>query len=1014
MAAKCWIFVAVYAVLIDVAPLSLSGQRVNAEGVFPQTNQFVCQVWRVEDGLPENSVRAIVQTRDGYLWVGTGGGLAQFDGVGFKVFGMVEGLPSLNVRVLLEDRQGALWIGTADGLCRLQSGRFTSWTTRDGLAGNTIDQLAEDHEGALWIVTPSGVCRRRDERFEIIGAEAGLAKRSVLALVADQSGAIWVTTQERGLLRWDGAAFVAATVPQEIQGFRPSHLLTDHAGRIWAAADNQIVCIEGSSLKTHGSWEVPHAGSISCLAESTGGTIWAGTWGHGLYYLREGKVRPVRQSNGLSDEAVRVVMEDRERNLWVGTRGAGLNRLQPRGLSMCRILDGDTEARPVCLAQAPDGGLLAGTLGRGFFRFTGSTAQPFPRQELPISRAQSGIVFVAQDGSLWCNSGTRLVHWKEGEPVVTYNSDVVGCLCEDRQEGLWVGTRSGTLQLLRQGEFLAFTNGLPRAPLTALVQEPDGTLWVGSYGGGLGRLKDGHGTIFGRQHGLASDFIHALLLDSEGTLWIGTEGGGLGRFKAGRITSFSKGQGLGDDTVLQILEEAGGHLWLGGYRGIFRVSRRELDDLAAGTISYIHPRVFGHSDGMESEECSVGFGACLKTRAGLLYFSTVRGIVMIDPKQQTDLSAPPIVRLEEILVDGQSQSFPAGPARSVRADGTQRAALSIPPGRQRFEFHYMALCFSAPEKVRFRYRLEGLDRDWVEAGAGRVAYYSYVPPGRYRFEVVAHNGSGVWGETGASVALAVRPHFWQTWWFITLAGIGLLGAAAGTARYIEKRKVQAQMRRLELERAMGRERARIARDIHDNLGALCTEISMETDLAEQEIQACSAVSAHVRSIHGTVGEMLRQLDETVWAVNPRNDQLDRLADYILQYAERFFRHATLRCRLKVLGDVPALPIAAEPRHHMFLAVKEALNNAARHSGATELELHVAFSEPTFAVTVRDNGRGFAAAEGQALGRGLENMRSRMEHLRGRFYLQTQPGQGTTIRMEFDVTAAQQPKEAAVS
>jgi ligand-binding sensor domain-containing protein/signal transduction histidine kinase len=975
----------------------------------PAEWSFTCQTWTVEDGLPQNSVRAIVQTREGYLWIGTGCGLAQFDGVAFRKLGLGEGLPSLKIRVLLEDKQGALWVGTANGLSRLKAGRVERWAKQSGLAGDAITALAEDREDAIWVGTTTGLSRWRDNRFEAAGLEAGLGDRWVRDLATDQHGNVWVVAQNQGLMRWDGKTFVAATDSPEIQRLRPYQLLRDHTGRMWANEMGRVFCIAGSTLRTYGTSEGLPPVMTTCLAESADGTIWVGTNDQGLYGLRDERFWPVRKAEGLSDDAVRAVVEDREKNLWVGTRGGGLDRLRPRQVVTRKILEGSTEVLPVSLAESPDGSLWVGTIGHSLFRLRGQTQENLPYDKQTPHDLQVGPVLVARDGTLWFGAGAALFQWQNGKLQSVFRGNLANCLCEHRQEGLWVGSLDGVLRLLRQGQFVVFTNGLPAAPLTALVQAADGTLWIGSYGKGLGRFKDGRCEVLDRAQGLLSDLIVTLCLDSQGVLWVGTEGGGLSCVKDGSIRSFGRQNGLVDDTVLQILEDKATDLWLGSHHGIFRITRGELNDLASGRLAYIHPRVFGRSDGMESEECAGGPDTCVRTREGLLCFSTGHGIVLIDPKQIADAGPAPTVRLEEVLVGGRPEPLPAASVQSNHAETLEANRLIIPPGRRRFEFHYTGLYFSAPEKIRFRYRMNGLDTDWVEAGASRVACYNYLPPGHYRFEVVAHNGNSVWSATGAGVALTVRPQFWQTWWFIALALAALSGSIAGTVRLIEKRKARAQMQRLELERAMERERTRIARDIHDDLGARLTMISMLSDKAEREAHEGKTISEYVRDIQGAAREMFAQLDETVWAVNPHNDRLDRLAEYIIQYTERFFRHTPMRCRIKMSGDVPATTIAAEQRHNLFLAIKEALNNAARHSAAKDIQVEISFANGVLAVSVRDNGAGFAAGEGEAPGHGLKNMRSRMENLGGHFELQTRPGQGTNIRLEFDTRSAGHPR-----
>jgi ligand-binding sensor domain-containing protein/signal transduction histidine kinase len=986
-----------------------SAQLTNAPNPGFQRSPFVCRVWRAEDGLPQDSVGAIVQTSDGYLWLGTGGGLARFDGVRFKVFGLADGLPSLNVKALLEDRQGGLWIGTANGLCQYKGGRFTSWTTRSGLAGDNISGLAEGRDGAIWIGTSTGLSRCRNGTFETIGAKAGLVKEAVRTLVADRSGNIWGSMESLGLMRWENGAFVPATGSRENQLLRPYSLLTDHTGRIWGSTVGRVFCIDGVSMKRYGVGEGLPNVMLPCLGESADGTIWVGSLDQGLYYLREGTFHPVHRADGLSEEGVQVVVVDREQNLWVGTRDSGLNRLRPKKLTTRRIGEGETEAPPISLAEGADGALWVGTMGRGLYRLEGEKQETVLWNQLRTYNRQVGALLVARDRSLWFSAWSTVFQWNGDQLRSTPLGDAVWSLCEDHQEGLWVGSQNGILRLLRKSEVVAFTNGLPRAPIAALVQERDGTLWIGSYGGGLGRFKAGNCRVFDRRHGLGSNLIRTLCLDSGGTLWIGTEGGGLSCFQAGTIRSFGKQNGLVDDTILQVVADGLGNLWLGTYHGICRVSRQDLNGLASGTTLYVHPRIFGRSDGLESEQCAGGFGTCLMTRAGLLCFSTARGIAMIDPRQQSDTSAPPVVWLEEILVDGRPQERGRTAGDSGGSGEAPTGPVRVPPGRQRLEFRYTGLNFSAPENVVFRYRLEGMDTDWVEAGPRRIAYYSYVPPGRYRFEVVAHNGEGEWSPSGAGVALVILPHFWQTWWFYSVGGLVCLGLVGGVVRYATKRKMQRELQRLEQMHAVEKERARIARDIHDDIGAAVSQLIMLGEMAGR----ASATPEEARRQVGRMAEKTRELaqamDETIWAVNPLNDSLASLVSYVQQFAGEFFEASPIRCRLDAPPGSPDLPLDVRVRHSLFLAVKEALNNVVKHSGAREVWVRVRWDGAVLAVNVEDDGRGFGPGPAGAGRDGLSNMRARLDDVGGVCVVESQPGAGCRVRFNLPLPRDDGPR-----
>jgi ligand-binding sensor domain-containing protein/signal transduction histidine kinase len=1000
--------------LLGILPsLSLWGQFAKAEADLSQSNSFVCHTWRVEDGLPHNTVMAITQTRDGYLWLGTANGLARFDGVQFKRFGLTDGLSSLYVRVLLEDREGVLWIGTVNGLSRYLNGRFTTWTTREGLAGNVILALTEDLDGGIWVGTNTGLSRWRKGAFETMGLQAGISARYVAALAADRRGAVWVSVNGVGLLRWDAGAFTTMTNLPGTSSAVPSRILQDRAGRIWAGTVGHVFCLEGAAWKEYGPGDgLPKVGIMS-LAEGSDGTIWAGTFDEALFYLREGKFHGVAQSDGLSDTSILAIMEDREKDLWVGTRAGGLNRLKPRQVSMwCHMEDG-VEVPPMSLTEDRAGVVLMASQGRGVYQFDSRGRMQFvrePLQSLPNS-LPLGRLLSARDGSLWWGSVSRLSQWQEGNLVASYSSttelrrDSVRCLWEDRDNGMWIGTRDGRLLLLRDGVLTAFTNGLPGGMFTSVVQQSDGTVWIGSYGGGLGRLKNGIGTTFGRAQGLRSDLIRALCLDSQTNLWIGTEGGGLSCLEDGAIQSFGAQQGMGDDTILQILESDDGDLWLGTYHGIFQIIRRDLQALLAGRTSRVHPRGFGRSDGLLSEQCVAGSGTCLKRRNGQLCFSTDRGIAVIDPKARWNPNLPPDVRVEGVWVDGKSQPLPDAQPELIKGGHESPAELVIPPGLQRFEFQYTGLHFSAPEKVRFRYRLEGLDSDWVDAGAQRVAYYSYVQPGSYRFQVAAHTGNGVWSEAGAAAGLklTILPYFWQTWWFRLAGWLGAVVLGSGTVVAVIRRRHSSRLEAVERRGAVERERSRIAQDMHDDLGSSLTEIGFLSTLVRNQALPGPEGELYLAQITEKSRELVKTLDEIVWAVNPRNDSLSNTVNYLCLFAEELLQAAAIRCRLDVPVDLPRKELNAEQRHNLFLAVKEALANAARHSNASEILLRFELASNLMTITVQDNGCGFDPVRVEPGRNGLANLQTRMTKLGGQCEITAVPGGGSAVRLGMPVS-----------
>ncbi|HTV41852.1 MAG TPA: two-component regulator propeller domain-containing protein [Candidatus Sulfotelmatobacter sp.] len=996
--------------------LACASSLANADGLpVDSSGPFLVRSWQTENGLPDNMVLAIAQTRDGYLWLGTGQGLVRFDGVSCRLFGLQDGLHGLEISALLEDSRGVLWIGTVGGgLSSYSHGTIKTFTTADGLNGEAVNALLEDTSGGIWIGTTAGLYRWKDGRFSPMAQELGSIY--VHALAKDQQGAVWVSTLHNGLLCFKNGKFTTVTGPPGARTIGAYCLLVDNKGRLWAGSQNGVVlCRENGKWTKYNSEDGLPGVYINALAETADGTIWCGTLDEGLYYLKDGKFGALKMQDGLSDDAICWLYVDRQENLWVGTRSGGLDRLSQRKLFVCHIVENSSERLPISLAQTTNGDIWVGAAGRGIYYWSHGQLEQLLRTNPAAGHLFVGALLAARDGSLWWGAGPALFQWKDGAWLSVYDQepwlrgDRVLSLCEDRDGGMWVGTYNGQLQLLKDGRFLP-VHGMPgRKPVVALAQDPDGSLWIGSMGGGLLRLQNGRLSIFTVTNGLRSDLIRVLHLDHSGTLWIGTDGGGLARWAGGRITSFTSRQGLMDDTVLQILEDDAGNLWLGSNRGICRVSKRSLDDLAAGKSTFVHPLVFGNSDGMVSEQCEWYFGSGLRTSTGQLLFCTAKGIVVIDPWQQTNTAVPPSVLIEDVLVDGQSRKD----LFSTWNEAADAKSPVIPAGRHTFEFHYTGLNFRAPEKIQFRYRLAGLDSGWVEAGAMRVARYPYLPPGRYDFEVTACNSDGRWNKNAVTTAFVVLPHFWETPWFLALLFLTFLGAAGGGIRYIERRRFYARLKRLELERVTECERARIARDLHDELGASLARISMLSDLSQSRDNSLEQLKTRVEKISNFSIRTARSLDEIVWAVNPRNDSLRSLLEYLTQFARELFEDTNVRCRFYLPENLPRSLLLPEMRHNIFLTVKEALTNALKHAGATEISLRAQVVGTRIEIIVQDNGAGLdPSLLGAATARsGLGNMRQRIESLGGQFSVQATAGHGTAliISLQYPVESSEPPK-----
>ena len=986
-----------------------------APGARRGASAFSFRAWQREQGLPRNSVRALAQTRDGYLWMGTDDGLTRFDGARFVSFGWREGLRSGPVRRLLEDSRGALWSGGADGgLTRWQDGRFTTFTRREGLPSDSITALAEDNAGGLWAGTDAGLAVWQDGRWAPPSAGAEFNGKTITTLFEDRKGTLWVGVRGAGIFRLSEGRFVPFTDPS-VEGLLqdPHCLLVDQGGRIWiGAGDDFVLCREGGQWRRYRIPRHLARPYISSLAEAPDGSVWAGSVSEGLFQFKSGNPVAINASSGLVDNSVESLLVDREGNLLAGT-GAGLNQLRPKNVSVLGPAEGLGYGAVTALAEIAPGLIWAGKPNDGLHRWDGRIFSRLAPAALSRNEPQINCLLMTRDGSCWAGCGQGLLRFKQPEaaaetvePVALPGLNVIS-LFEDGDGTLWAGTQQGQLWQSRDGNCRPETNFWQPHPLTALMRDREGSMWVGTEGGGLHRFGGSQRAHYGKGNGLLSDSIRTLFLDEQGVLWIGTGGGGLARWQGGRITSFTTREGLPDDTISQILADNAGRLWLGNNRGIACVSRRELDEVSERK-SAVYPKVYGRAEGMVSEECAgAGYPAGLKTKSGLLWFSSSKGIVVVDPRPRPAALPAPSVVVEEVLIDGEAAgpvtlNASETPAQGGQADpATAVGQIRIGPGTHRVELLYSGISFRAPERVRFRYRLEPLEPDWVEAGTRRTAFYNYIPPGNYHFRVIACNGEGVWNDTGATLALTVLPHFWQTWWFLGSAAFGLLGSVGGTVRLVEKRKLNRRLRHIEQERALERERARIARDLHDDLGSSLTRISLLSTLARADRDNPAQVDAHAEKISESAAQTVRALEEIVWAVRPGSDSLQSLVEYTAHFANELFEGATTRCRLDLPHDLPAQPLPPEMRHNLFLIVKEALTNALKHAQAREVRVQAKVFDGCLGIVVQDDGRGFepaAALPEEGKRNGLTNMRRRAEAVGATLSVQSAREKGTEVRL----------------
>lgn len=991
----------------------LAGFQARSESVTPPDLMF--RSWNKQQGLPDDSVTAVLQTHDGYLWVGTSGGLARFDGLKFTVMLPQDWKSStpLCINSLCEDSKNRLWVGTQEnGLLCYQDGTLLTRSNLDGLQAKTINSIAEDSKGALWLGTPSGLDRLDGPSFTHFTARNGLPNDFVSNIHVARSGTVWITTRG-GMCQFTNGSLQPVAFQTDNPGRNPESLgvYEDRSGKLWAFGDTYLVNLtDGKHLNHFGTGDAAST-RIWSLCEGRKGELWIGTSGKGLYYFDGEKFVAPTLYNGELTSDVRAICEDRQGNLWLGTHSDGLVRLQPRNVRVLNSVGGLPNRSAVCLAFNQRGHVWIGFDRAGLYE---GSAGAFARvASLPNLQNLVSTLCVSSNSSLWvgtpgaglyCIQNQKCLHLTTSDGLSDNN---ILSLAVDSEDAVWVGT-SARLHRVANGNMDSFGtgDGLPDQPVTAILPSRNGGVWVGFYNGAVYRENRGLFRRVSFPSSAANRPIRALCEDADGRIWIGTDGGHLGCITENQTIGWDLPSGTPDTCILGIVTAEDGDLWVATESSIYSISQRDLTGWLAGQNPLRQHLVF-RADSVPSTGPTQGWPRALNGPDGTLWFAMDSGMVAIDLNSSSPSpSSPPPVLIENVLANGNPLPHARLAAATSAKEPVKAARLS--PDLRSLDIHFTALDLSAPEKIRFRHRLEGSDQDWmVDSGLTRDVHYPRLPYGSYTFRVQAGDPDQTWFDNTASFSFLVPTPIWRTEWmlaFYVIAGLALTG---GIARVVYTRRYQRRLAIIAAQQAMERERMRIARDMHDEIGSKLTKISFMTERAKRELEGHDPVARKLDSIAGTSRDLLQTLDEIVWAVNPHNDTLEHLAAYLGQYATEYLQNTSVECELHIPTGLPHHPLSAEARHNLFLAFEESLNNALKHGRATRVRVDMQLAPARFDITVQDNGRGFDTAAMESLRadakpasgnnrNGLRNMRQRLDLLGGRCTIQSRPGEGTTV------------------
>lgn len=945
--------------------------------------QYSQALWRMSEGLPDNFVQSLLQTRDGYLWLGTTEGLVRFDGMQFTVFD-TRNTPALHnnsVIALCEDRNGALWVGTSGGgIAVYRNGRFAAtYDTANGLPDNYIRSIYEDRDGVIWITAHSGgLIRFRDGRFHALTKRDGLPDDSLRTVFQDSRGDLWIGMDEHGICVMRGRSIRCYGKESGLRSEQIRAIHQDREGRLWVGTRaGGLHVFEGGRFRPVAGIE---AVAVRAIVEDRHGSLWVGTEGAGLWRIRQGQITRLTPREGLPHSFVRAVLEDKEGNLWLGTRG-GLLRLRDKKVETWTTTEGLVNDDVRVLLADPSGRVWFGTraglsvLEQGVVR----TIRLSPEWSRDVVRTLARTA----DGTIWIGADTGLFRWRSGLVARVSlpplgEAPAVRVLFVDRAGRLWIGLWD-RLFVYEQGLLSDETTRMGRnvSGVNAIAEDLGGTIWIGTEEG-LFALKDRLADRMTSSSGLSHDRVTSLHADASGTVWIGTRGG-LTRFKNGRIDVFRRRDGLLSDNILSVTEDRLGYLWLTSRRGVMRVRKQELEEFAEGRIGYLHTVSFDTSDGMRSAECNGGEQpAAAMTPDGRMWFPTVAGAVVFDPQSLRDIPPPPRVVIERVIAQGKSWPVARDP-------------ILIGAGSGDVEIQFTAISLGAPERVRFRYRLDGYDQEWVESGGRRSAYYTHLPPGTYRFRATAYANDGSWPREEASVELTMEPHFYQTWWFYILGGcaVGALAWAAYQARMMTVHRRY---------KAVLEERARIAREIHDTLMQGVTGVALQLEAASRRLPAEPLqVKSRMERALARLDEVVAEARRTILELRAGSlDELD--GEHALrEMAERMSEEHGVQIRLRVEGQKRSL--APQVCTELAKIAREAAANAIRHSGASRVDVVLRYEADAVRLMTCDDGRGFDPAHPPETHFGLTGMRERARSIGGSVKIHSRPGAGTEVEVK---------------
>lgn len=970
----------------------------------------------VDQGLPFSYIYTLLEDKKGNMWFGIPGvGISKYDGVSFINYSAKGGLGDNSLLTMIEDHQGNIWFNTNKGLIRFDGNTFTEFTEKEGLPGSSIVSLYSDKKGNIWIATlGSGIGKYDGKNITWYTTKEGLPCDSVTCSMEDKKGNLWFGTHH-GVAKYDGNIFTWVQLKDGLPFSGISSLLEDKNGNIWMSLKKGVIKFDGeriNSFKEEIGLSMTFAKSI---VEDKNGNIWVGSTFGGIYKFDGRSFTQYNLKEGLSNNKVRQLIEDSSGNIWFGTDGGGINKLRDGNFSYLPANEilANNRIRPILKDR--EGNMWIGTEGAGIGKYdakifsdTTTTLSYYSKKDDQYSHGQRSLL---QDnkGHMWIGTTGGGIQKYDGKKLISYSlsndlsTATIFSILEDRNQNLWFGTNSSTgLIKYNRNNFIGYTNndGLPGNIVFSVKEDSNRNMWVGSDVGSLSKINGNKLVNYTAKEGFFGTSITSIISDKQGNLWLGTNGAGVCKFDGRQFIYYTEKQGLSNNNVWSLIQDPAGHIWAGTDKGLNRFVPKEKNkknELSTYTIYQ-----YGLEDGLKAIDFNLN-GASIDN-INRIWWGTGKNILIKDVNSTFKTSSPYSLSLTSIVINDKFynyRNFPDSAAKKIRFTHVEPFSnypqgLELSYEQNHLLFNFSAIEWSAPDKIKYSYRLKGWSENWSIPSKETKAEFRNLQHGKYVFEIKAIGQSQTWTNS-FSYPFIIRPAWWQTWWFKTIIIAATLLLMLLIARFIYFYQLRKERTALEKKLAVQYERQRISAEMHDDIGAGLSGIRLLTEMTKNKIKNEQGAE-EVDKIYQSVGDISSKMKEVIWSLNTENDNLPNLLYYIQQQVRLWLEHYPCQLFIKLPDTIPDKQINGETRRNIFLLVKEAVHNIIKHSGANHVTINMDCNKEQLVISILDNGKGISNGNGS--GNGMKNMQQRIENLKGKFVINNK--EGLTLTFEIPI------------